>query len=156
VTVVTIKHREFSYRVPILDDDGEQVVKTTKHGREVPKYRRSHAYRRQQVDIPLDEDVERGVAFGAFYTEDELNAMAGGEVEVEATGSNEVPSDLNYDDQGELVTWIKESKPNAQAVIDAAQNDPDKAIALMDAEEEATGGQPRKTVMSGLQKIANE
>ena len=74
----------------------------------------------------------------------------------EPTGSAGAGSelDLNYDDQEQLVNWIKAAKPNANEVIAAAQGDPDKAAALMDAESEATGGQPRKTVMDGLSKIA--
>lgn len=144
-----IKHSMFSYSIPKLDEDGEPIIRTTKHGAERPAVRRAHASRFDEVDIPLDEDVERGEAMGAFFTDEEVAAMKG---ESPAAGAD----GLNFDDQDALVRWIKEEKPNASAVVSAADDDPDKAMALLDAEEEATGGQPRKTVADGLQKVIDK
>lgn len=150
-----IKHKWFTFQVPVLDENGEPVMKTTKHGQERPKMRRVHARRHQRVDIPLEDEVARGEALGAFFTEEELAAAeAAASESPPATQPSGVPEDLNFDDNDMLVNWLKTAKPNATVVVAAAGDDPDKAIALMDAEEEATGGQPRKTVMEPLQKIA--
>jgi hypothetical protein len=154
-----VKHKELTYRVPVTDEDGGQVTKTTKHGQERPKYRRVHARRYATIDDAemAPDDLERAEAFGAFFTDEELEAIRGGEASepAEATKPPEgVPEDLNFDDNDQLVGWIKTAKPTAATVVAAAGDDPDKAIALMDAEEEASGGQPRKSVMDPLGKIA--
>jgi len=149
VTVKVIKHSMFSYAIPKTDEDGEPIIRQTKHGVDRPAVRRAHASRFDEVDIPLDEDVERGEAMGAFFTDEEVAAMKGESPAAAANG-------LNFDDPDALVRWIKEDKPNAGEVVNAADDDPDKAMALLDAEEEATGGQPRKTVSDGLQKIIDK
>lgn len=167
MTEKVIKHKEFTFSVPVLDDEGNPVVKTTKHGQEREKVRRVHARRHQKVDIPLDEDVERGEALGAFFTEEELGTIRGGTPEGEAAAAERddvppgdqppaeaAPEDLNFDDHDMLVRWIRDSKPSAAKVVAAAGDDPDKAIALLDAEEEASGGQSRKSVTGPLNKIA--
>jgi hypothetical protein len=83
-----------------------------------------------------------------------LNQPANGNGESSESGTQEPPSEgLNYDNHEELVAWIRTQRPTADAVVAAAQNDPDKAEALLDAEVEATGDQPRKSVKEPLEKI---
>jgi hypothetical protein len=155
---VKIKHAMFSWKEPVLDENGEQVVVSTKRGQERPKFSNRHASRGQTVTVP-PEVYDWGEERGAFMSVEEdavreayLEEAATGE----PTGGAEAgeAADLNFDDQDQLVNWIRNAKPTAPVVISAADGDPDKAAALMEAEEEATGGQPRKTVMDGLQKIA--
>ena len=55
-----------------------------------------------------------------------------------------------------LVGWIQMAKPTVSEVVDAADNDPDKAEAPLAAEKEATGGQPRKGVKQGLEDVLEE
>lgn len=156
---VKIKHAMFSWREPVLDADGEQVVVSTKRGQERPKFSNRHAARGQTVIVPQDV-YNYGLEYGAFLSPEEDTARMA-HLEEAATGEPTGTAgagdaeDLNFDDQDQLVNWIRTARPNANAVIAAAGDDPDKASALMDAEDEATGGQPRKTVMDGLQKIAS-
>lgn len=161
--VVYVKHVLFTYQVPLLDGNGEQITVRGKRGQERAKYRTVHKKRYEAIlldDIP-EEELTRGEEMGAFFTEAELDRMRnraadGSVAEGEDTtlaGSAEVPAELNYDDHDALVLWIKEAKPTAPAVVAAAQNDPDKAEALLDAEVEATGDQPRKSVKDPLEKI---
>jgi hypothetical protein len=154
---VKIKHAMFSWREPVLDEDGEQIVVRTKHGRERPKYSNRHAIRGQTVTVP-EEVYDYGMERGAFLTpeEDAMRDATLAEADTPVLAGAGSAPDLNYDDQDQLVNWIRDSKPTAPEVIAAADGDPDKAAALMDAEDEATGGQPRKTVMDGLQKIASQ
>jgi len=149
VTVKVIKHSMFSYSIPKVDEDGDDIVRTTKHGVERAAVRRAHASRFDEVDIPLEDDVQKGEAMGAFFTDEEVAAMKGESPAAAEEG-------LNFDDQDALVRWIKEDKPNAHQVVEAAGDNPDKAMALLDAEEEATGGQPRRTVSDGLQKVISK
>lgn len=155
-----VRHKEFTYRVPVLDEDDNQVTKTTKHGQDRPKFRRLHAKRYDVIDDAdiHEDDLDRAEAFNVFFTDEEVERLRRGDnpADEPATAPVEgVPDDLNFDDQDMLVGWIKTAKPNVKTVVSAAGDDPDKAIALMDAEEEASGGQPRKSVMDGLQKVAS-
>jgi len=153
---VKIKHAMFSWREPVLDADGEQVVVSTKRGQERPKFSIRHATRGQTVTVPEDA-YDWGLERGAFLSEEEdaVREAKLAESDSPASAGAGTEPDLNFDDQDQLVNWIRDAKPNAATVVGAAGNDPDKAAALMDAEREATGGQPRKTVMDGLQKIAS-
>lgn len=133
-----IKHVEFTYY--------EEV---TNAGQTAPSLAVRHAYRDQTVDIPRQEDIDRGERFGAFYTEDEavhVPAAEGGEPEEQYVG------DMS---DADLVAWIRDDKPNAQEVINAAGGDPEQARRLLAAEAAATGNDPRKTVSTGLTAVIN-
>lgn len=103
-----------------------------------------HALRGDTVNIPRDEDIQRGERAGSFVVD-----------EVEQPSPVEVEQDtgLDYSDHTALVHWIKDERPSARTVIAAAEDDPVKAEALLAAEHEATGGQPRKGVSAELSKI---
>jgi hypothetical protein len=131
----------------------------------------------ETVDIPRDEDLARGDELHAFVTEedeaaakeaaeaeaDEMEAMRQSQLEAQtppgtdAEGEEveEVSSVSEMSDE-ELVAWIKEDKPTAHEVVDAAEGDPDLARRLLDAEDEATGGDSRKSVISGLTAIIQQ
>jgi hypothetical protein len=155
---VYVKHAIFTYRVPVLDAGGEQVV-VQRRGGERKKFRTVHKRRFEGIDltdIPQDE-LDRGEAMGAFFTDAEVAERLGlnevKDAEAAESGSIEVPSELDFDDHDALVLWIKVQKPTAAAVVNAAGNDSDKAEALLAAEVEATGDQPRKSVKEPLEKI---
>jgi hypothetical protein len=160
---VYVKHKLFTYRVPVLDAEGNPVIAKSKRNIERAKFRTVHAQRFQAInldDIPEDE-LARGEELGAFFTEDELRVLRGGAPaasngsngEESTEGTDEVPEELNFDDHDSLVLWIKTQKPTVDAVVAAAGDDPDNAEALLDAENEATGGQPRSSLVTRLKKI---
>lgn len=125
----TIRAAQFMYYVPT----GEDQLSVR------------HAFIGDTVDIPRDEDVERGEAGGAFEPD---------EVEQESPVAEETDEEgLDFTSHDSLVSWIRDDKPTAAEVIEAADDDPDKASLLLAAEEEATGGQPRRTVAVQLKRI---
>lgn len=163
---VKIQHAQFLYYVETQYTDPETQEEGTRLSRRI-------AMHGETVDIPRQEDIDRGEEAGAFVDEDEAAAqqeeqerqerIARGEeepddAEADADAANAqeaggVPDiNANHD---ELVAWVSDSKPNEDAMVNAAQGDPAMAQALMDAEEEASGGQPRKGVMTRLQAIVD-
>lgn len=141
----TIKHAQFSYQVENTDTD-------TRTGKERQRLSKRVALRGATVDIPRDEDIQRGEEQDAFVTEEDVATTEEVSEEEEEEAEPSPESDEIYDD---LVRWIRDTKPTADKVVAEAGNDPEKARMLMDAEEEASGGQPRKGVMAELEKIAN-
>jgi hypothetical protein len=75
------------------------------------------------------------------------------EEDAEREGGDEDVSAFSHD---ELVAWIRDDQPPAKEVVSAAKGNPDNAKKLMAAEEEASGSQPRKSVMDPLRKIAGD
>jgi hypothetical protein len=136
----TINHAQFMYYV-------EQKVTNPLTGEEGTRLSRRIAHRGETVTIPRAEDIERGEEAGAFEVPEEEEA------DEEGASAEGVP-DLNFDSHDDLVEWIRDDKPTVDEVVSAADSDPDKADALMNAEQEASGGQPRKGVMDRLGAIA--
>lgn len=62
----------------------------------------------------------------------------------------EAPVDGSITDLSE---WIKSSQPTVDDTVALAENDPEKAQRVLDAEVAATGGEPRKGVQEQLEKI---
>lgn len=91
-----------------------------------------------------DIDLERGDRLNAFVTEQDREAReaAGEETLVIETAS--VP---------DLADWIREDKPKVQEVIDASGGNSEVAARLIEAENVATGGEPRRTVVDGLTEV---
>jgi hypothetical protein len=132
VTQVRIRHAQFRYLVPYTDAEGRDRLAIR------------HAIRNETVDLPRDSDYRRGLDSGAFFMDEE------GEPETTE------PEELDFSNHTQLVRWIRDEKPNAQTVVDAADDDPFKAEALLAAEHEANGSQPRKTVVEKLEAIMEE
>jgi len=134
----TIRIAQFLYRVPV------EVS-----GQDKPRLSVRHAFRGETVEIP-DKDYERGLKARAFV-EDEEEQPSPVE-ETAGTGGEE----LDFSNHEQLVAWIKDDKPTAHEVVDAADGDPTRAEALLRAEEEASGGQPRKSVEEPLRKLQTD
>jgi hypothetical protein len=132
----TIRAAQFMYYVPT------GVVRKLKDGAEEEVLSVRHALHGDTVNIPRDEDVERGERAGAFEVEQESPAVE----EQTTTG-------LQFSDYDALVGWFKDEQPTVTTVISAADGNPDKAQMLLAAENEASGGQPRKGVTTGLNRI---
>jgi hypothetical protein len=136
----TIRAAQFMYFIPT------GRTRRLKGGVEEDVLSVRHALRGDTVDIPRDEDVERGERTGTFVPD---------VVEQASPAAVEEDTGLDFSDMGALVGWIKKDHPNVNTVVAAAEDDPDKAQMLLAAEEQATGGQPRKGVSSGLNLIIN-
>jgi len=93
--------------------------------------------------------LEKGERLGAFYTDDELAAMEE-EAAEPATVAAEEPGTMSVD---ELAAYIEEHKPNVDQTVALADNDPDQAEKVLEAETQATGGVPRAGVEKGLEAI---
>lgn len=147
MAVVKIRHAQFMFYVeqPHTGPDGEDQIRLS----------RRIALKGEIVDIPRDEDMSRGEEAGAFEDED-VELPPDDDAAEDADAANAAAAagtpDINAS-HDELVNWIQEAKPNEDAMVEAAQNDPDMANALMAAENEASGGDPRKGVMTRLKAL---
>jgi hypothetical protein len=99
------------------------------------------ARRDDEIEVN-DFDYEKGVRLGAFYDGDEPEPeVAEREIDVASA------------DVDELAEWIEEDSVSVKDLVAAAGDDRQVAQKLLDAETQATGGQPRKTAVSGLEAI---
>lgn len=126
-----IKIRGFTYTEKVQDpgDPNREIA--------VSKF----AVRDEVVNLS-SADVERGERLGAFYTD--------GEESVEEQLDGRAIVDLSDD---EIDEWFSEKSPTVQEVLDASDGDPESAQRLLAAEERATGGSPRSTLVEGLGTI---
>ena len=154
-------------------------------GQPAPVLIEQNAFFGEEVEIPREEDLQRGEELGAFFTDKEMKQLKEGtfegpelerlhepilnppftEAEAEARGipSAAKPSagarssiDARSASSDELAEYIAENKLNAQETIALAQDDPELAEKLLDAEAEVAASNDadtRKTVDDGLQKI---
>lgn len=133
-TEVTIKIRAFPYYVEQEDPVTGNTVRVERV-----------AYRGDTVELS-DTDLARAKQYDAIGDPD----SSGGD-----TASDD---DSGFDPAlasvEELAEWIEEDKPTVNDVIEAAGGDPQVASRLLDAENLATGNQPRAGVVEGLSKVA--
>jgi hypothetical protein len=100
----------------------------------------------------LPPEFERGMRLNAFLREgQDINILTGKEL------PRESPSELPFSAQDatdtELINWIKDVGPKVQEVIDASEGDAETAARLLMAESAATGNDPRKGVIMGLEAV---
>ena len=107
------------------------------------------AVRGDQIDYEKlsPRDQERADRFDVFYTQDEIDAKNG------VVTSTSTTSALDTDDVQALANWIKDDEPTITEVLELAGDDSELAKRLLDAENRATGNEPRKGVELGLQRI---
>lgn len=129
-----VKARGHTYYVdvPHPSEPGAQIRKA------------AFATRGQEIEVS-EEESERGDAFGAFFTGDE-----GEQVTAAASFSVVDASDDEIDD------YLEEHSPNVAETVALAENDPESAERLLDAERRVTGDEPRAGVEKGLEAIINE
>jgi hypothetical protein len=106
---------------------------------------RRFATRGAKVDLNA-EDVKRGEEIDAFGDPNEVPDPDEVSSEVEFTNVVDMSDD-------ELDVWLEEDSPPVKEVIAAAEDDPESAVRLLDAEKRVTDGDPRKGVLDGLTKI---
>ncbi len=97
------------------------------------------AQRGETVDF-TQEEADRGERLGAFATGSETSTVV---AEAPVLGLESTDA--------ELVTFAKAA--TVTQVLEAADGDPALAQRLLDAEKAATGNEPRKTVVKGLDAV---
>jgi hypothetical protein len=147
---VVIKHGVFWYYASEM-----QVI----NGEEKDTLIQKMAFNGETVTLTRDSDIERGERYGAFYSDEEMERLGLNRASADTEGG--AISLADRDDQ-ELVDWLMSTgefdgnkKPTADEVIAAAGDDPDLAERLIEAEDTASGGNPRKSVDDGLNKIVD-
>ena len=134
----------------------------------------------QIVDIEREEDIERGERLGAFYSDEEKDAIAEGSFRgpgAEELRSNaglpggqtgegtvepvdgEVPdiSDMSSEEVAQIISEGNGGRGlNVNETIALAQNDAELAEKVLDAETIASESDPRAGVEKALEKIMSE
>lgn len=102
-------------------------------------------------------------SFDSFqsYSDFKLDAYRAGRGDVQAAGRLAEAraggiEDLSAPAGNDHVEWLRSQNPTIDATVERAEGDPAKAQAILDAEHTATGGEPRKGVVEGLQKVIGE
>lgn len=128
-----------------------------------------HASFGDVVDIPREEDVARGEHLGAFYTDEEREAIEDGSYEgpdadliaavlVRGTmsmappGNDEGAAQFRNMSADELHDYIQENDLNEADTISLSGGNPEVAERLLDAENMA--GDPRPAVVTALEGIS--
>jgi hypothetical protein len=132
---VTIAVRSFPYRIelPHPYEEGETMINDR------------IAMRGEEIEV-LQPEYERGMRLDAFLKEGQKMEQVTGDQRqslfsaVDATDT-------------ELINWIKDDNPTVQDVIDASEADAETALRLLSAENAATGNDPRKGVIAGLEAV---
>lgn len=120
-----VKIRAFSY--------------TEKNGKKVKRVR---VARGETHDFPEDA-IEAGEAMDAFFSEDD------GTEDGEGTAAFDF-SEASVED---IAEYIEEEHPTVQELIDATEGNTEVAQKILDAENAATGQDPRKTLVEGLAEV---
>lgn len=105
--------------------------------------------------IVVPEEVAEGLGAAlhpADFDPDGADDSAGG-------SSDGLPVDLDNADVSDVVAWlsgdVSEKPPTVKEVVEAANDDVDRAVLLLDAEQKRDGD-PRKSVEKGLRKIIDQ
>lgn len=153
----TIKHKIFTYHVETkgLKPDGSLGNILVER----------QARRGETVDIPLDFELNRGEELDAFYTDEELEAIASGDSpQATAADAPTVGIDLETADEDDVQLWLSgqggSSKPSVPQVLNAVNNVPEEsrreaAQKVIDAEQ-AREGEPRSTLVEPLEEFLAE
>jgi hypothetical protein len=138
----TIKHLLFPWMVetesPMFPGETILTERTAKQGDEV------------SVEELGPLALEKGERLGAFFTDAELAAQEEAEAPAAVAAPEGEPGQMSVD---ELAQYIEEHHPNVDQTIALADNDPEQALKVLDAETQATSGVPRAGVEKGLEAI---
>lgn len=96
------------------------------------------------------DEIPAGMAKGEMERLRELGAIGSDDPAAPAGPS---PEELAVADAGTLATWITDAKPKVSDVLELAGEDAALAERLLAAEKAATGGDPRVTLVEGLEAI---
>lgn len=128
----TIKIRAFPYYETVKDPVSGQDV------------RREHIARRGDTVELSEADYERAVRFDAIQ---DLT-------DKEVADANADAFSFETASEAQLATYIKTEKPSVDTLVKKVGNDPVLAQRVLDAENLATGNQPRAALDDKLSKVA--
>lgn len=135
---VTVAARAFPYRI-----EEEHPYEPDKI---LPQDRT--AMRGETVEV-LPADYARGMRLNAFLKEGEtIEQLTSG-----TSGTTELQFSAADATDTELINWIKDDNPTVQQVVNASEGDGEVAARLLAAEVQATGNDPRKGVIAGLEAV---
>jgi hypothetical protein len=105
-------------------------------------------------DDLTDYDKNRADKFDVFYTDEEAQRLQpdGTLAEPEDMSSETIVLGENSTVE-ELADWIREDQPTIDEVVELAGDNPALAQKLIQAESAATGGDPRRTLVTRLEKV---
>jgi hypothetical protein len=82
------------------------------------------------------------------------NAVVDAQVaEAQAVQAEEEEMDVTTASVDDLARWIQTEQPNVNETVQASGGEPDLAHKLLEAESQATDGDPRKGVVDGLSAV---
>jgi hypothetical protein len=112
------------------------------------------AYQGDTVDITDPEDLARGEEHGAFYTDAELAAFAGEAPEQDASGGGvDKPEDFAAASVDDIADWMEDSGATIPDLLEIANDNPEAANKILEAENKIQSGDPRKGLVEGLTTI---
>lgn len=106
----------------------------------------------QIVKIPRAQDVDYLMGLGAIEPYDG-DAEVGDTVSAEEAVANEDGFDLSLADAAEIADYIRDKSPTVSQLVKMVGDDPELAIKVMDAEDVATDGNSRSTLVDALEKV---
>lgn len=153
---VKIKHGSFWYNT--------NTTQINASGKEEEIIVQRVAFQNEELEIPHEADYERGVQYDAFFNEGErLDPLTGEllfgapdtDIETDIEGEEPTVGSLSHD---ELVDWLMatgdfdgKKKPSVPEVIEAVGDDKELAARVLEAEKEASGANPRGTLVEALE-----
>lgn len=111
-----------------------------------------------QVIEVSDEEFKRGEELDALARPDDT-VLVGKTYRLKQDGSDDsdtTVTDVMDASDDELIIWLQEENPTIPEVVDAVGDDPENAQRALDAEESATGGEPRQGLVDKLEAIIDK
>jgi len=144
-----VRALSLAYTVAVEDPSGMKTV-------ELREAKRGETVTVDQIGTLA---LRKGESSHAFYTDDEREKVEQGQdPDSIGTGASASGSSISEMGEYELAEYIKGSNPDGkeltvQQTVDLAGNDKDLAHRVLQAENIATDGEPRKGVETGLTAI---
>jgi len=139
-----VRHLLFGYTVatPLPDGSGEAL-------------QAADAYRGQEVTIDQIGliNLAKGEKDHAFYTTAELERIRNPNAASSAPSTGVTVDNLSEQGEYELAEWLETEKPTIDEVLQAVGDDKELAHRMLQAENIATDGDPRRGLEAGLTRI---
>lgn len=163
-----VRHLSIAYFIPYTTPDGTKtsLVRTARRGETIDASTLADGEEKRLEELGAllppgstgkDVEEEHQARLDAYRAErGDTEALQRHAQRVAQTGevggivNVDAPVDASAED---LAAFIRDNKPNADDTIALAENDPEKAARVLEAEHLATEGSPRQVVVDKLSKI---